>query len=96
MQSLGVLIDTIIEIYVWILVARVILSWLSAFRIINTGNQFVRAVYDFSYRLTEPLLRPIQRFTPAVGGVDLSPVVLILLLWFVRNLLSEYVFSTVR
>ena len=90
MTSLIILVDTAISIYIWILIASAILSWLVAFNIINTQNRVVYAIGDFLYRITEPALRPIRRILPNLGGIDLSPVVLILLLVFIRNLLWEY------
>ncbi len=91
MQSILILIDTVVNIYIWLLIASAILSWLVAFNVINTRNRFVYAVGDFLYRLTEPALRPFRRVLPNLGGIDLSPVVLILLLVFLRNLLFEYI-----
>jgi YggT family protein len=70
-----------------VLVASAILSWLVAFNVLNTSNRFVYMVGDFLYRITEPALRPIRRFVPSLGGVDISPVVLILLLVFLRDFL---------
>jgi YggT family protein len=90
MRSLFILIDTVIEIYIWLLIASAVLSWLMAFGVINTYNRFVNQVGEFLYRITEPALRPIRNFLPSLGGIDLSPMVLILLLVFVRNLLHEY------
>ncbi len=90
MHSLIVLIDTLLSLYMWVLIASAILSWLVAFNVINTRNRFVYAVGDFLYRITEPALAPIRRILPNLGGIDLSPVVLILLLIFIRNLLWEY------
>jgi YggT family protein len=90
MRSLVILIDTVIEIYVWILIASAILSWLVAFGVVNTYNRFVNTIGEVLYRLTEPALRPIRSFLPNFGGIDLSPMVLILLLFFLRNLLYEY------
>jgi YggT family protein len=89
-HSLIILISTIIDLYMWVLIASAILSWLVAFNVINTRNRVVYAIGDFLYRITEPALRPIRRVLPSFGGIDLSPVVLILLLIFVRNLLWEY------
>ncbi len=91
MQSLVFLIDKIIEIYTWIVIASAIMSWLVAFGVVNVRNQFIRWVVDFLYRITEPVLRPIRRFLPNLGGVDISPVILLLGLFFVRSLLWEYV-----
>ena len=92
MVSLALLVDWVIQAYIWVLIASAILSWLVAFDVINRRNPFVTKVGLFLYRLTEPLLRPIRRVLPLIAGVDLSPLVLILLLMFVRNLLFEYVF----
>ena len=91
-MSLLNLVDTVISIYVWMIVVSVILSWLVAFSVINTHNQFVTMVRDFLYRITEPVLGPIRRLLPDLGGIDLSAVVVILLLWFTRNLIHEYLY----
>ncbi len=77
----------IIELYKFVLIAAVIMSWLIAFNVINTNNRFVYAVSDFLYRVTEPALRPIRRFVPSLGGVDISPIILILLLWFIQRMI---------
>lgn len=90
MTSLLYLISTIISIFIWLLIANAILSWLVAFNVVNTNNQFVSTVGNFLYRITEPPLRPIRKVIPTMGGLDISPVVLILLLIFLRNLLFEY------
>lgn len=90
MRAFITLVDTVINIYIWLLIASAILSWLVAFNVVNTRNRFVYLVGDFLYRVTEPLLAPIRRFMPNLGGLDLSPVILILLLVFIRNLMFEY------
>jgi len=87
MYALLHLVETVITIYVWLLIAQAILSWLLAFGVINRHNRGVSMIGDMLWRLTEPLLRPIRRFLPNFGGIDVSPVVLILLLWFLRDLL---------
>jgi YggT family protein len=92
MQSLVFLIDKVIDIYTWIVIASAIMSWLVAFGVVNTRNQFIRMVVDVLYRVTEPLLRPIRRILPHLGGIDISPVILLLALFFLRSLLWEYVF----
>jgi YggT family protein len=89
MYSLLNLISTVIQIYIYILIASAVLSWLIAFNVVNTRNQFVAMLADALYRLTEPALAPIRRILPSFGGLDLSPVVLILLLFFLRNLMFE-------
>lgn len=90
MLSLFFLIDQIISLYMWCLIIVVVMSWLTSFNIINTQNRFVYQIYDFMYRITEPALRPIRRWIPNFGGIDISPVILILLLVFIRNLIKEY------
>lgn len=90
MLSLYLLLDSILGIFVWLLIASAVLSWLVAFNVVNTRNRAVYAIGDFLYRVTEPLLRPIRNALPNMGGIDLSPVVLILLVFFIRNLLAEY------
>jgi YggT family protein len=90
MLSLLGLILTVIRIYVYILIASAILSWLIAFNVVNTRNQIVAMVAEALWRLTEPALRPIRRYMPNLGGLDISPVVLIILLWFLQSLLIEY------
>ena len=84
------LVSTVISIYVWLLIAQAVLSWLVAFGIVNRYNRVVATIGDFLWRVTEPLLRPIRRVLPDLGGIDISPVILILLLWFLRNLMFEY------
>ena len=91
MLSLAMLIDKVIDIYTWIVIAGAIMSWLVAFGVVNVSNKFIRMVVDVLYRLTEPVLRPIRSILPNLGGVDISPVILLLGLFFVRSLLWEYV-----
>jgi YggT family protein len=84
------LISTVITIYIWLLIAQAVLSWLLAFGVVNRYNRVVNAVGDFLWRITEPLLRPIRSVLPDLGGIDISPVILILLLYFLRDLMFEY------
>ena len=95
MLSLLGLISTVIQIYIYILIAGAVLSWLIAFNVVNTRNQAVATIADALWRLTEPVLAPIRRLLPNFGGLDISPVVLILLLYFARNLLYELYFNLV-
>ena len=95
MLSLLNLITTIIQLYIYVLIAAAVLSWLIAFNVVNTRNQFVAMLADALWKLTEPVLAPIRRILPNLGGLDLSPVVLILLLIFLRNLLVELFYRTV-
>jgi YggT family protein len=90
MLALLNLFNTVVSIYIWLLIASVVLSWLIAFNVVNTGNRFVYQVRDFLHRITEPLLRPIRNLLPNLGGIDISPVVLILALYFVRDLVFEF------
>jgi len=95
MDSLLLLISSVITIFIWLLIANAILSWLVAFNVVNTRNQFVSSIGNFLYRITEPPLRPIRKIIPTFGGLDVSPIVLILLLIFLRNLMFEYLPRTV-
>ncbi|HEX5454705.1 MAG TPA: YggT family protein [Stellaceae bacterium] len=83
------LILLVIRIYIWLLIGQAVLSWLLAFGVINRYNRFVSTVGDFLYRITEPALRPIRNFLPSFGGIDISPVVLILILYFLSDLIVE-------
>ena len=89
MKSILILFDQAVSIYIWVLIINAIISWLVAFNILNTSNRFVYSVLDVSYRLTAPLLNFIRRFVPTFGSVDISPVILILALLFIRNLVFE-------
>ena len=89
MKSVLILFDNIVSIYIWILIINAIISWLVAFNVLNTSNRFVYSVLDVSYRLTAPPLNYIRRFLPNLGSIDISPVVLILALMFLRNLVRE-------
>jgi len=89
MKSIFILLDSVITIYIWIIIINAILSWLVAFNILNTQNRFVFSVLDTTYKLTDPALNKIRRFLPTFGSIDLSPVVLILFLMFIRNLVFE-------
>ena len=81
------LVDTIITIYIWLLIGSAVLSWLIAFNVVNTRNPIVNSVGEFLYRITEPLLRPIRNMLPNLGGIDVSPVILIIGLLFLRQLI---------
>lgn len=84
------LILTVLDIYFWFVIALVILSWLVAFNVVNLSNQFVRQLQYFLYRLTEPLLGPIRRIMPDLGGIDLSPMVLLIGIMFLQNMVRYY------
>ena len=81
------LVDTIITLYIWILIASAILSWLVAFNVVNARSPLVANIGEFLYRVTEPALRPIRALLPNLGGIDLSPVILIILLLFLQRMI---------
>ena len=89
MKSIFILLDSIITIYLWIIIINAILSWLVAFNILNTQNRFVFSILDTTYKLTDPALSKIRRFIPMFGSIDISPVILILFLMFLRNIIFE-------
>jgi len=89
MKSIFILLDSIITIYLWIIIINAILSWLVAFNILNTQNRFIFSVLDATYKMTDPALNKIRSFMPSFGSIDLSPVILILLLMFLRNIIFE-------
>ena len=91
MNALAYLTLRVIDLYIWVIIISAILSWLVAFNVINTQNRFVSTVVDILWRLTEPALRPIRSVLPNLGGIDVSPVLLILVLLFIRDLIVEYV-----
>jgi len=85
----------VLDLYVWLLIASAILSWLIAFNVVNTRNQVVASVGEFLYRITEPVLRPIRNMLPNLGGIDISPVILILIILFLENVIVRYVYPNV-
>ena len=87
MYAIFQLLDSLISLYLWCLFIFVILSWLINFGIVNTQNRFIYLLMDFLYKITEPALRPIRRFVPNFGGIDISPIILVLGLIFFRNLI---------
>jgi len=89
MHAILNLVLLLIRIYIWLLIGQAILSWLLAFGVVNRYNRAVAVIGDFLYRITEPALRPIRAFLPNFGGVDVSPIVLILILYFISDLIIE-------
>lgn len=96
MRALLWLFDTVISIYIWLVIAQIALSWLIQFGIVNARQPFVMQVGDFLYRVTEPALGPIRRRMPDLGGIDISPMVLIIGLMFIRMLVHELFVSALR
>jgi YggT family protein len=81
----------VLQLYIYLLIAQAVLSWLIAFGVVNVRNQFVAMIWDFLYRITEPLLHPIRNMMPNLGGIDISPVILILLIILVENIIVYYI-----
>ena len=95
MRSILTVILIILDLYVWILIAAAILSWLVAFNVVNSRNQFVAMIGDFLYRITEPVLRPLRNLLPNLGGLDLSPVVVILIIILLKDIIVRYIYTAV-
>ena len=89
MKSVFILIDSVFQLYLWVVIINAVLSWLVVFKIVNTSNRFVYSLIEFSYALTEPVLRSIRIIIPIIMGIDFSPVILVLGLIFLRNLVFE-------
>ena len=81
----------ILEIYSYIVIANVIISWLVAFNVLNTQNRFVYSILELTYRLTDPILNKIRRFLPNLGTLDISPIILLLLIWFIEMCMKLYI-----
>ena len=81
----------ILKLYSYVVIINVILSWLIAFNILNTQNRFVYSILEFSYRLTDPILNKIRRFLPNLGSLDISPIILLLLIWFIEMCMKLYI-----
>ena len=95
MRALLDVILLVLQIYVWLLIAAAVLSWLIAFGVVNTRNQAVAMLADFLYRITEPALRPIRTVLPHLGGIDISPVILILIIYFIQEVIIRYIYPYV-
>ena len=91
MIAIFYLVLQILKLYSYVVVANVIVSWLISFNILNTQNRFVYALLELSYRLTEPFLRRIRRFLPNLGALDISPIILLLLIWFIEMCMKLYI-----
>ena len=95
MRAVLDIVTIVLDLYVWLLIASAILSWLIAFNVVNTRNQFIAAVGEFLYRITEPVLAPIRRMLPNLGGLDLSPIVVILIIIFLQRVIGYYIYPYV-
>ena len=87
------LLDVVLELYQIVLIVWIVLSWLVSFNVVNTANGFVRGAMNVLWRLTEPALRPIRRFVPMVSGLDFSPLILLLAIYFLRGVVGRMIFS---
>ena len=81
----------ILKLYSYVVIVNVVVSWLIAFNILNTQNRFVYSILEFSYRLTDPILNKIRRFLPNLGSLDISPIILLLLIWFIEMCMNLYI-----
>ena len=95
MRSILYVILLLLDLYIWLLIASAILSWLVAFNVVNARNQFVAMIGDFLYRITEPVLRPIRNMLPSLGGIDVSPVVVILIIILIKDIIVRYIYPAV-
>jgi len=91
MCALSKVILIALQFYTWVIIASAIFSWLYAFNVVNPRNQFIAMIGDLLQRLTEPALRPIRRFMPDLGGIDISPIILFLIILFVQFLITDYI-----
>lgn len=87
------IVSTILWLYMWLLIVSVVMSWLYSFNVVNASNRFVYAIGYFTHRLTEPVLAPIRRFIPNLGSIDLSPLILLLAIVFLRNVIHNLAFE---
>ena len=95
MRPIVFILIQIIQLYIYLLIASAILSWLIAFNVVNTRNQVVSTIWEFLTRITEPVLRPIRRRMPDLGGLDISPIIAFFLLWLIQMYLADYVYPNV-
>ena len=91
MIAIFYLVLQILKIYTYVVIANVVISWLIAFNVLNTSNRFVYSILQFGYRFTEPALSRIRKFLPNLGAFDISPIILLLLIWFVEMCMKIYV-----
>ena len=91
MIAIFYLVLQVLKLYSYVVIANVIISWLIAFNILNTHNRFVYSILELSYRLTDPFLNRIRRFLPNLGSLDISPIILLLLIWFIEMCMKLYI-----
>ena len=95
MRALLEVIQIALNLYVYALIISAVMSWLIAFNVLNVRNDFVRGIMNFLYQITEPVLRPIRQRLPAMGGLDISPIILILIIYFIQRVIDLYVYPNV-
>lgn len=95
MRALLDIVLIILQLYTYVIIIVAILSWLIAFNVINIYNDFVRSIWNALNALTEPLLRPIRQMLPSLGGIDISPIILILLIWLLEDIIQRYIYPNV-
>jgi YggT family protein len=95
MRALLEVIQIALNLYVYALIISAVMSWLIAFNVLNVRNDFVRGIMNFLYQITEPVLRPIRQRLPAMGGLDISPIILILVIYFIQRVIDLYVYPNV-
>jgi YggT family protein len=95
MRALFLVIDLALQLYIWVVIAMAIFSWLVAFNVVNTRNHGVAVIGDFLYRVTDPVLRPIRKRMPNLGGIDISPIILFLIIVFIRYVIALYILPNV-
>ena len=95
MRAFFLVVDLALQLYIWIVIAMAIFSWLVAFNVVNTRNPFVAMIGDFLYRITDPVLRPIRNMMPNLGGIDISPVILFLIIIFIQKVIEFYILPNV-
>jgi YggT family protein len=91
MIAIFYLVLQILKLYSYVVIANVLISWLIAFNVLNTQNRFVYSILELTYRLTDPLLHRIRRFLPNLGSLDISPIILLLLIWFIEMCMKLYI-----
>ena len=91
MIAIFYLVLQVLKLYSYVVIANVLISWLIAFNILNTSNRFVYSILELSYRLTDPILNKIRRFLPNLGSLDISPIILLLLIWFIEMCMKLYI-----
>jgi YggT family protein len=95
MRALLDVILIVLDLYIYIVIAAAVLSWLVAFNVVNPRNQFVAMVGEFLYRITDPVLRPIRNMMPAMGGIDISPIILFLIIILIQRIIVYYIYPNV-